>query len=496
MNIIKTLITSLVLGLAFQMSAQDSNKNVSPENNSREEAFIDAQKDIYIGRADKALVKLEEMYKADRTDAAVAFELVKLYATKKDLLQFEKYAKVTETYAPKNIDMLNYTTNFYLENGKYALAEAGLNKLTQISPSDKASFFKLITLYNQQGKTTEALNLLTSHEAKFGRSKETSKQKYELYLRSKQYDKMLAELSYYMGKNPTDKNILKQTASHFISINENEKAMAEYKKVLAIDPEDVEANLAILGKGLPKDKPNAYLMSLLPLITNTAMDIDPKIKELTAYIKNLANGGNQEVKTTLEDLAHKLVQAHPNEAKAYAISGDVLMLNGKTEEAILRYEKTLTLNNKVYAVWEQLMYGYLEQNRYDDLYKMANKAIDFYPNEAANFFFASLGASSKNLHKDAIDFAEEGLVVSGGNLASIVKLKTALAKAYIGQKKFDLAQTNIDEAIQKSSNKYAYAYEVFGNLYEAKSDLAKAKDAWKKSIELGNKNKDLAAKTL
>jgi tetratricopeptide (TPR) repeat protein len=426
------LITGLFLSIALQLNAQEA-KNVSSDANSREEAFIDAQKDIYIGRADKALEKLEELYKADRTDAAVAFELAKLYAAKKDLLQFEKYAKVTETYAPKNQTMLEYATNFYLENGKFAQAEAGLNKLIQLNPTNKNNFFKTVNLYIKQGKTNDALTLLDSHEAKFGKSLETSKQKYELYLMNRQYDKMITEKAFITRKNPSDKNILKQTASHYISINENDMAIAEYKKVLAIDPEDVEANLAILGKGTPKDKPNAYLMSLVPLITNTSMDIDPKIKELSAYIKNLANGGNQEVKTTLEDLVHKLVQAHPNEAKAYAISGDVLMLNGKTDEAILKYEKTLTLNNKVYAVWEQLMYGYLEQNRYDDLYKTAIKSIDFYPNEAANFFFASLGASSKNLHKEALELAEEGMIVSGGNVAAVVKLKTALAKAYIGQ---------------------------------------------------------------
>jgi tetratricopeptide (TPR) repeat protein len=143
------------------------------------------------------------------------------------------------------------------------------------------------------------------------------------------------------------------------------------------------------------------------------------------------------------------------------------------------------------------MYGYLELGKYDELYKLSNKAIDFHPNEAINFFFASLsGVLSKKDCAEGISHIDEGLVVAGGNIVTIAKLKTALANAYLCKKDYTNALKYVEEAISVSKNNYGLAYEILGNIYESTSNLSKAKDAWKKAIELGNKNKSLLAKTL
>ncbi len=234
MKINRTLVGCLILFLTFRLGAQDPSSVVSSENNSREEAFIDAQRDFYIGRSDKALEKYEALYKEDRTDAAVAFELVKLYAAKKDLLQVERYATTIATHGSKNTPMLEYINKIYVDNGKYSLAEKGLNELILLMPVKKDYYTSLGNLYKVQGKNNELLALLTKQEMKFGKSYEVSKQKYEYYLRNKEDDKMLEELKYITSKNPADKDIIKQTALHYNSIGNSEKALIEYQKVLAI----------------------------------------------------------------------------------------------------------------------------------------------------------------------------------------------------------------------------------------------------------------------
>jgi tetratricopeptide (TPR) repeat protein len=469
---------------------------VGQEENSKEEAFVNAQKDIYIGRPDKAIEKLEELYKTDRTDAAVAFELAKLYAHKNDFLQLEKYSKVIETNAPSNAAMISFLAKYYTNAKKYGQAEYFQNKLMALGGIHN-DYRPLIQIYKDQNKIKEAIALLDKQIITKGYNYEVGKQKYDLLLLNNDYNAGLTEFQKLIKLNKYNKDLLKKQASVLIAQGKENEANALYKDILQIDAEDVEANLAILSKGDKNDKPNAYLMSLLPLISNSSLNIDSKIKELRPYIENLAKGGNQDEKATIEELGNKLIQAHPTEAKAYALHGDILLINGKTEEAITKYEKAMSYNNKVFAIWEQLMYSYLETGRYEEMSKLANKAIDFHPNEAINFFFASIG--SIYVKKDCgegISLIDEGIVVAGGNVVNTAKLKTGLANAYICKKDFDNAIKLAEEAIVLSKNKYSFAYEILGNAYEGKSDLIKAKEAWRKSTELGNKNKSLLSKAL
>jgi tetratricopeptide (TPR) repeat protein len=304
----------------------------------------------------------------------------------------------------------------------------------------------------------------------------------------------IKQLDLLIAKYPDNKSYLKTKARHLVKKNKVDEAMVLYKKVLTIDTEDTDANLAVLSKGDDKEKPSAYLMALLPIITNQSINIDVKVKELLPYIQNLKKNDNAEVKSAIIDLADKLVLTHPEEAKAYSLYGDVLMITGDINAAIDKYEHTLKLNNKNFAVWEQLMYAYLETQNYDALTKMSNQAIDLYPNQAINFFFASLCSSYKKNYVEAQSLAEEGLIVSGGNKVSLSKINAALGMAYLGKKELDKAESSVDTSISLSGNLNAFAYEIMGDIQLAKGNQAKAKENWKKSVDLGNKSKQLLAK--
>jgi tetratricopeptide (TPR) repeat protein len=171
------------------------------------------------------------------------------------------------------------------------------------------------------------------------------------------------------------------------------------------------------------------------------------------------------------------------------------MSSGNTEEALSKYEKTISLNNKNFAVWEQLMYGYLELENYSSLLTLSNKALDLYPNQSINFYFNAIANIKSKNFKDAISIAEEGMIVSGGNKIQQSKLKTAIALAYLSNNEKDKAQKLIDEAISLN-DKNSSAYEVLGDINESMGDISKAKENWKKSISLGNKSKRLIGKIL
>jgi tetratricopeptide (TPR) repeat protein len=406
----------------------------------------------------------------------------------------EKYAKVAITAEPNNEWMSAFFANYLLENNRPESALSIYQKLITTHPQNSEYYLRSVDCHMLSKKYQEAVTVYNLMEKNCGSSAEINLSKYELFEKLNNNNAALQELSILTKKYPENKNYLKLKARYFTKNNKTIEALETYKKVLAIDPEDTDANLAVLSKGEAKEKPNAYLMSLLPIVGNPSIDIDVKVKELLPYVKNLAQGNNLELKNALVELSEKLVNTHPNEAKAYSMYGDILINIGDLQGAIAKYEKTLKLNNKVFAVWEQLLYAYLETNDNQNLIKYSNQALDLFPNQAIVYYFASIAATNNKNIKEGISNAEEGILVAGGNKVNTSKLNTALALAQLTNKDYSSALSSIDKAMVLSENKNSFAVEIQGDVFAAQGDQAKAIVAWKKSFDMGNKSKSLNQK--
>ncbi len=459
-----------------------------------EEKFANAKREVLVGKMDKAITLFEELYKEDRTNGEVAFELVKVYAQKKDFFQVEKYAKTVLEHSASNKWMLEFIAGYMYDNNRPATAYSYYQKLILMEPMERVHYENAANSLIKQEKTEEAIAVYNTLELKVGPSADIYVKRYELNDINGNDVAAVKELDQLIFKYADNKSYLKMKARHLTKKNKIEDAIALYKKILVIDSEDIDANLAVLSRGEDKDKPNAYLMSLLPIITNQSINIDVKVKELIPYIQNLKKGDDLEVKKAMLDLADKLVLTHPDEAKAYSLYGDVLMITGDLEEAVVKYEQTLKLNNKNFAIWEQLMYVYLETQNFESLSKMSNQAIDLFPNQSIAYFFSSLSYANKKNYAEAQTLAEEGLMVSGGNKVSMSKINAALGVALMGKKEYDKAQLALEKAIALSDNNNAFAYEVLGDLFLLKGNVSQAKEQWRKSSELGNKSKQLMVK--
>lgn len=459
-----------------------------------EEKFADAQREMLIGKIDKAIAIYEELYKENRTSSGVAFELAKAYSQKNDFYAVEKYAKVAIANDATNPWLLSFYANYLKNNNRPGSAAEYYTKLITLQPKNVENYRLLAQCHMAQNKVNDAIGAYNLQELHLGPSMEIYQARFDLYDKENNLEGALAQIDHLIKKYPKEKAFLKAKARTLTRNNKMAEAMALYQKVLEIDAEDTDANLAMLAKADDTSKPQAYLMALLPIITNQSVDIDAKIKELMPYVRNLDNGNNTEVRSALMELANKLVLTHPTEAKAYALQGDILWNAGDVEGAVDKFEKTIKLNDKNFAIWDQLMLIYHETMEYEKLYQLCNQALDLYPNQASVYYFLSLASSHKNIVTEAISAAEEGSLVCGGNKINLSRIKTAMAKALILKKEYQNAQKNLDEAMSLSENKNGFAYEIQGDLFQAQGQQMKASENWKKSLSLGNKSRALLQK--
>jgi hypothetical protein len=114
------------------------------------------------------------------------------------------------------------------------------------------------------------------------------------------------------------------------------KALIYYQQILALDPNDSRARLALAGTQKDDGNNVSYLKSISPIMRNSSLSIDVKLQELIPYVMELSDTKNTELGNALLDLIEQLIAAHPAEAKAYSIKGDVLaILDQKKQPSML-----------------------------------------------------------------------------------------------------------------------------------------------------------------
>lgn len=447
--------------------------------------FIDAKKLALTGQPEKAITAFEAIYKSDRLNDAVAFELAKLYEAKGDVLLSRKYIESALRNSPQNIYYNDFYTSFLFKTEEFEKVEAPLEILLTKYPDDlrylDMGIDAAISLKNK--KLGEAYLARLSQQ--YGKSEKALTRIFEYYDQTKD-PRAEASLLEITDRFSTNKSYLKMLASWYAKENKRDKSIEAYRKVLQLDPNDTDANLVVLETSNKTEEQGlAYVRSLMPLIKNTSIDLDAKIKELMPFLKEVAQNKDSSLITALKEIGENLTLAHPREAKAHAFYADALLNAGLTSNAVKQYEKTLELNDTNFDIWEQLMNLYIQRADYQKFESVAYKAYDLFPNKPMAYFFYGKALISNNKAQDALEISDEGLMVSSGNGLFISKLETIKAEAFLSQKKTDQAKLSIDKAMESSNKQNPIAFKLLGDYLEQTGDHAEAVKAWQTASNMG-----------
>ena len=325
-----------------------------------QDKYVEAKKYSLIGRFEKAQEILTELYKEDRDNAAIAMELSKVYRSLEDAYNEHRFAKKANECDPNNEYVLANYAAICMDQEKFDEAIPLLKLLVIKQPKSEKYTDKLATAYLQVSKSGDALLAYNAIESKTGVTENISRRKFEIYEILGNDNKALEELIKISTANPYDVRYLHNIASYYLKLGNEEKAQETYNKILTVDINNVEANRAItLAKSGGGDD-NTYLRSLTPVIEDKTIPVDRKILELVPFIDQLNHKYDDELADALVMLSERIATIHVDEAKAHALKGDILMSINNVKGAAKAYEKTISLNDNVYSVWEGLLEAYTE----------------------------------------------------------------------------------------------------------------------------------------
>ncbi len=383
-----------------------------------------------LGEYDKAEALFRAVLAEDVQNSVACYELSRTLSASGRESEALTYIQKAIRIDPENEWYLLMEADIHEKTGDLHATMAMYDRLIALKP-DKGYFYEMqISFCKKTGEQERLLKLLDGYEELRGVNEAITRTRFETLDAMGRTDEALAALKKLTDAFPFNTDYKFLSASYAKKIGQEEKAKQYYKDILAIDPENSRAKLAMASSEKIEGDDIGYLESISPVITNPGVEIDVKLRELIPYVIDLSTTKDSVMGQTLLGLIQQLVKTHPNEAKSYAIQGDVLSIMGNEKEAIDSYSKSTSLNGSVYAVWEQLLTLLMTTRSYDELIKQAQLAIDNFPNQAYLYYAAGFGMYKKEQYDKAIGMLNEALIMTGRNAVQKISVYNILGLTY------------------------------------------------------------------
>jgi len=378
-------------------------------------AFIDAFAMKYKGDSDKAIKAFKNVLSIDQKHHPASYELAKIYHSQKNIEESIRYINKALKYDPENRDYLVFLSERYIDNTNWNKGITSLEKLVKLYPSERQFYGDLAYCQIKKGDSKKALETLNKLERLEGIDEYTSRKKFEIYKAWDDKENAEKELLKLIASDSENIRYLNNLAYFYSQTKQEEKALEIYSKILMIDPDHTDSNLAMMKKDGKENSAGAYLLSLKPLILNPGIDIDSKIKELTPYIESASPQMDLDKTKSLDNLLESLRNTHSKSPKAYALSADFYNRVLDEQNAIKFYEKTLSINDNIFSVWEQLLYTYLETKDYEKLVSRSENAMDLFPNQTIAYILHAKGLKELGRKDAAMDILMDAKLIAGRN---------------------------------------------------------------------------------
>lgn len=374
---------------------------------------------------------------------------------------------------PDNRWFRDHLATLYQRVDNYPGAAEQYLRLTENYPGVPEYAYELANMYLYADELEKAAGVYDTLENRMGFNEDLTKQKYKIYLQLEDTDRARGEVEKLLASDPEEVQYYNMLANLYQQEGNIEKAIETIEALRTRFPDDPMVYLTLADYYREAGDREKSFEALQTAFANPSLDIDNKINILLTYYR-LSNGNEQATKEAYS-LLELTEQAHPEEAKVYAMYGDFLMRDEKIERARDKYKKAIELDDTRFLIWNQLLFIHYEKGDTLALLEDSKRAIDLFPNQPIVYFFNGMSNLQLENYQDAVLSLEQGqgLVVENPQLQ--FQFFANLGDSYYHMGKHQQAWMNYERALRIDPesdfvlNNYAYYLSL------QKQDLEKAK---------------------
>jgi tetratricopeptide (TPR) repeat protein len=427
----------------------------------------------------------ERVTQLDPANDASLYELAILKKTKKNYADAQTLLEKAVTVNPDNEWYWTALADCYEKNNGIDKLDNVFNELIRIHPDKPDYYYDKANAFFYLNKYDDALKVYDKIEELTGPTDDLLANRQKIYLKQGKVDLAAQQLEQMITTDPSQIKYYLFLAQLYSSNNFADKALKVLLSAEKIKPNSGLVHLALADVYRDKKNIEASYNELLLAFAIPDLDIEQKIKIVLGYLPQFPDPN---AKASALELSRILTVAHPQDAKAYAIYGDMLLQNEKLKDAKAMYQKSVALNSQVYEVQEQLVRIELGDNDIEGAIKDGENALSLFPNQAwMNYLVGVAWLQKKDYHK-AVDYIKNATSLELQDKDLLSQSFSSLGDCYHDLRDNKSAYEAYDKALTYNAdnaftlNNYAYYLSLTGE------QLDKAEKMSKRSNELQPNN--------
>jgi len=388
------LLTLMSLGSGIDAFCQKEKKGkqaeaVIPKNKQEMEAeFIDATSEKILGNFKTAHTLFAAFVKNYPEIAAGHYEYGELSALNGIYSQavpaFEKAVEIepaNKWYRVRLAEMYDFLKMYKESKAQYM-------KLAELYPKELEFALSAASIWVEEGKLSEAIQLLDKIELQIGVTEEINLEKYRLYMAQKKFPEALKELEKLQTVYPRNTVFLGMSAEVYQAKGDKKKAMEIYQQILQNDSSNTLIHLALADYFQKEKDLEKSFFYLEKAFQNKEVDIDQKIMILLSFLDQ--SKASETHKKQGEKLTRLLTEIHPESAKSWSISGDYALSSSNWREALASFNKVLSLEQSKFIFFRQTAQLAIRVEDYASLKKTVDAAEELFPVQPEVFLYKGI----------------------------------------------------------------------------------------------------------
>lgn len=424
----------------------------------------------------KAADLFNKVLAMDPKNDASMFELAKIDKQKNDYPQAKELLEKVTALKPNNEWYWVSLADVYEKSNDLAKLENVFNQLKRINPDKPDYYYDSANTYFLEGKYDEALKVYDAVEKVTGPSEELTVNRNKIYLKQGKVDQAAASLEARIAADPNQIRYYLLLVEIYGQTNNIDKAMKVLERAQKVAPNNGLIHLALAEMYRDKKDISGSFNELKLAFAIPDVDVDQKIRIITGYFSKFPDPS---AKASAMELARIAVTATPNDAKLNAIYGDMLAQNEKFAEAKAAYKKSLSINNQVYEVREQLVRVELSTNDIDGVIRDGEDALAYFPNQAWMNYLVGIAMVQKKDFNKALSYLKTATSLEFQDKQLLSLSFSALGDDYHELKDNKSSDAAYEKALMYNPdnvftlNNYAYYLSVRGETLDKAAEMSK-----------------------
>jgi tetratricopeptide (TPR) repeat protein len=402
--------------------------------------------------------------------------------------QYESIIKVD----PNTVDNYLLLGRLYILNKDLIKAEDSFKTALKMQPTSEEAITNLAYLYNEEGATQKAVELLNSTAGQANSAKVYAMLGYT-YEQQKDYKKAIEAYKKATDADPENLDALRGLAQNLLNDGQLDAALKQYEQVVKEDPQDAQAQLRMAEIY----RRNGHFDQALAALKQAESLVQDSLEVPYSYaLIYAAQGKYDEAIQQLQTLLQKTEKPGGNYTSTEATNravflerlGTLYRDQGNIQAALDTFRKMLPLgDDNAIRGYQQLVDTLRDQKRYDEAEASLKEAMQKFPQDRG-LKLVYAGALADSGKADAAVQTAKSLLKN--NAKEDREVRIALAQIYNRIRMFKEAEAEAANAEKLSTTEEEREYVAFiqGSIYERQKKYDPAEERFRKVLAGDSQN--------